>query len=102
MAIVEPNVVARGSAIQITPDGVVDRVCGRFARVYSPVSFRAEGQITEDGSYVEQSVSTEPPCDLPPSDEPVVLTIPDTIPVGQWIVCVGGLVEEGCGTVLVR
>ena len=101
-ATVEPNVVARGSTIQITPDGVVDRVCGRFARVYSSISFRAEGQITEDGSYVEQSVSTEPPCDPPPSDEPIVLTIPDTIPVGQWIVCVGGLVEEGCGTMLVR
>lgn len=101
-AMVEPNVVARGAVVQITPDGEVDRVCGRFARVYSPVSFRAEGQITEDGSYVEQSVSTEPPCDPPPSDEPIVLTIPDTIPVGQWIVCVGGLVEKGCGTVLVR
>lgn len=101
-ATVEPNVVATGAAIQITPDGVVDRVCGRFARVYSPVSFRAKGQITEDGSFVEQSFSTEPPCDPPPSDEPLEFRIPDTIPAGQWIVCVGGLVEEGCATVLVR
>jgi len=99
-ATVEPEIVAPGDQLTITPVARVDSYCARLGKVYPIDGGDHIGYLTPDGAFPRNPVI--PTCGTR-SAEPATYEVPDELADGTYIACVSeGKPVPGCGTFTVR
>lgn len=101
IATVEPEIVAPGDQLTITPLRKVQGTCPHSVRVYTTPGQDLLGTLTPDGDFPRHPL--EPTCLPAPTAEPATNQVPDALADGTYIACVSyPRTAPGCGTFTVR
>lgn len=97
IATVEPEIVAPGDQLTITPSRKVQGTCPHSVRVYTTPGQDLLGTLTPDGDFPRHALETL--CLPAPTAEPATNQVPDALADGTYIACVSyPRTAPGCGT----